>query len=237
MKIAIIDDERPARSELIHYLHEILPDADVMEADSGAAGLELISNHPFQLIFLDIELGDINGTSLAVAIKQILPDACIVFATAFSDYAVKAFQIGVSNYILKPFSKEQLQTVIDQCREKVIGKAERPVVTKLPITSNRKVVMVDIDQIVFVETENRGCLVHTTEGDFKENITIGEYEKRLQGHRFYRIHKCYIINLDQIHEIIPWHNNSLALKMFGYESEPIPVARNNVKTLKQMIGI
>lgn len=237
MRIAVIDDERPARSELIHQLQEIVPDAEIMEADSGAAGLEIISRNVFDLVFIDINLGDINGTSLAMAVQQIMPKANIIFATAFSEYAVKAFEIGVANYILKPFSSAQLEKIVRKCRQELMDPRDVPVLSKLPITSNRKVVMVDIKKIVYVETENRGCVVHTQEGDFKENLPIGEYERRLTGQRFFRIHKCYIVNLDQIHEIIPWHNNCLALKMFGYEDKYIPVARNNTKELKQALGI
>jgi len=237
MRIAVIDDERPARSELIHLLLEIAPDAVISEADSGAAALELISRTAFDIVFIDINLGDINGTSLALAVQQILPKANIVFATAFSEYAVKAFEIGVSNYILKPFSKDQLNKIIVKCQLELTDPHSTPVLSKIPINCNRRVVMVDINKIVFIETDNRGCIVHTQEGDFRENLPIGEYERKLLSHRFYRIHKCFIVNLNHIHEIIPWHNNCVALKMFGYEDKVIPVARNNTKELKQSLGI
>ncbi|MBK5247034.1 MAG: response regulator transcription factor [Peptostreptococcaceae bacterium] len=237
MKIIVIDDERPARSELIHLLKEIVPNASISEADNGATALELISKNVYDTVFIDINLGDINGTSLALAVQQILPKANIIFATAFSEYAVKAFEIGVSNYILKPFSKDQLNKIIAKCQLELTDPQTAPVLSKMPINCNRRVVMVDIDKIVFIETDNRGCMVHTQEGDFRENLPIGEYERKLSLHRFYRIHKCFIVNLDQIHEIIPWHNNCVALKMFGYEEKVIPVARNNTKELKQSLGI
>lgn len=237
MRIIVIDDERPARSELAHQLREIVPEAVITEADSGAAALEIISREAFDLVFIDINLGDINGTSLAVAAQQILPKAHIVFATAFSEYAVKAFEIGVSNYILKPFSKEQLEKIVMKYKQEETDRYELPLLNKLPIACNRRVIMVDIKKIVYVETESRGCIVHTQEGDFKENLPIGEYERRLAGQRFFRIHKSYIVNLDHIHEIIPWHNNCYALKMFGYEDTWIPIARNNTKELRQLLGI
>lgn len=237
MKIVVIDDERPARSELIHQLREIVPNATITEADSGAAALEIISREVFDLVFLDINLGDINGTSLALAVQQILPKASIIFATAFAEYAVKAFEIGVSNYILKPFSKEQLKKIIDKYQQGETDSHDEPLLNKLPITCNRRVIMVDIDKIVFVETENRGCIVHTKEGDFKDNLPIGEYERRLSGQRFFRIHKSYIVNLDHIHEIFPWHNNCYALKMNGHEDKYVPIARNSTRELKKLLGI
>lgn len=237
MRIVVIDDERPARSELIHLLREIVPEAIIAEADSGAAALEIISREAFDLVFIDIDLGDINGTSLALAVQQILPKSYIVFATAFAEYAIKAFEIGVSNYILKPFYMEQIENIVYKYRQKETDRYDVSLLNKLPITCNRRVIMVDINKIVFAETENRGCIIHTQQGDFKDNLSIGEYERRLSGQRFFRIHKSYIVNLDHIREIIPWHNNCHALKMFGYEDKYIPIARNNTKALRQLLGI
>ena len=95
MKIAVIDDERPARKELVHQIMEAMPDSQIEEADSGASAIELISRRTFDLLFVDISLGDMEGTTLAAAARRILPDAQIVFATAYSQYGVKAFELGV----------------------------------------------------------------------------------------------------------------------------------------------
>lgn len=91
MRIAVVDDERPARSELMHQLLELVPEAVVSEADSGAAALEMLSKDRFDLVFIDIDLGDIEGTVLVCTIKKLMPKARIIFATAYSQYAVLAF--------------------------------------------------------------------------------------------------------------------------------------------------
>ena len=75
MKIAVIDDERPARGELIHQIREVLPDSTIEEADSGASALELLSSQTFDLLFIDINLNDMEGTTLAAAAQKILPGA------------------------------------------------------------------------------------------------------------------------------------------------------------------
>ena len=103
MKIAVIDDERPARKELIHQILAAMPDSQIEEADSGSSAIDLISQKEFDLLFIDINLNDMEGTALASAAKKLLPHAQIVFATAYSQYAVKAFELEVNNYILKPF--------------------------------------------------------------------------------------------------------------------------------------
>ena len=113
MRIAVIDDERPARGELIWQLRELLGDVDFAEGDSGAAALGLAGEGKYDLFFLDINLGDISGTDLVQAIRSMQPEAGIIFVTAYSEYAVTAFELGVDEYISKPFSPKILVARIE----------------------------------------------------------------------------------------------------------------------------
>lgn len=260
MKIAVIDDERPSRKELIHQILSVMPDSLIEEADSGSNALELISSRPFDLLFVDINLNDMEGTTLAAAARRILPDAQIVFATAYSQYAVRAFELGVNNYILKPFDPDRVRRVLEKCCHDlnlskgaaavygtaavpgpaaVSGPAAAPVLSpaRMAINVNRTIVMLDIPQIVYIETSGRSCIIHTATRDYTENQLLGEYEKRLAPHGFFRIHKSYLVNLGYITEMFPWANNSLAVKMQGFEKEILPVGREKVKNLRQLLGI
>ena len=260
MKIAVIDDERPSRKELIHQILSVMPDSLIEEADSGSNALELISSRPFDLLFVDINLNDMEGTTLAAAARRILPDAQIVFATAYSQYAVRAFGLGVNNYILKPFDPDRVRRVLEKCCHDlnlskgaaavsgtaavpgpaaVSGPAAAPVLSpaRMAINVNRTIVMLDIPQIVYIETSGRSCIIHTATRDYTENQLLGEYEKRLAPHGFFRIHKSYLVNLGYITEMFPWANNSLAVKMQGFEKEILPVGREKVKNLRQLLGI
>lgn len=109
IKIAVVDDERPARSELKYQLMELLPEAEIDEGDSGAAALKLAGEGTYDLFFLDINLGDISGTDLVHAVQTMQPRARIVFVTAYSEYAVAAFELGVVDYVLKPYEKDGLR--------------------------------------------------------------------------------------------------------------------------------
>ncbi|MEY8337611.1 LytTR family DNA-binding domain-containing protein [Lachnospiraceae bacterium 62-35] len=240
MRIGIVDDERPARSELKHQLLELIPEAEIVEGDSGAAALQLAGGEKLDLFFLDINLGDINGTVLIEALKNMQPDMKIVFVTAYSEYAVKAFELGVADYVMKPYDKKRLQKMIDKC---CIGQGEwkeKPVPARNPkriaINSNGRTLFEDVDRIIYVETYNRGCLIHTLGDEYFEGKSIGEYEKRLDAFHFFRIHKSYLINLDQVREVFPWGNNSFALKMRGYEQNILPVGREKTKILRQLLG-
>lgn len=237
MKICVIDDERPARSELKHQLLEINPEAIISEADSSASALELINKDVFDLVFIDINLGDIEGTVLASTVKKIMPKAHIIFATAYSQYAVRAFEIGVSDYILKPFNKHRLETIVEKCRNELKPSVAKPLSNKLPVNCNRRIVLIEISSIIFIETYNRGCVIHTKNGDLTENLSIGEYERRLSEHRFFRIHKSYLVNIEQVLEIFPWHNKSFALNMLGYENVILPIGREKIKELRAILKI
>ena len=111
MRIAIVDDERPARSELRHQIQELLKEAEIVEGDSGAAALQLAGDGKYELFFLDINLGDISGTVLVNAIHNMQPQAKIIFVTAYSEYAVEAFELGVEDYVMKPFDQKRIQKV------------------------------------------------------------------------------------------------------------------------------
>ena len=236
MRIAVIDDERPSRSELIHQILEVYPDSKIEEADSGGAAIKLISDQNFDVLFIDINLNDMEGTALVAAAKKLLPDAKLIFATAYSQYAVKAFELEVDNYILKPFVPERVRTVLEKCK-----KEQQPLIKKtcgkLAINYNRKIQFLDIGQIVYLETEGRACRIHTTDGDYLDSQLLGELEKQLLPYGFFRIHKSYLVHVTYISELFPWAQNSMAVKMQGFEKAVLPVGREKVKQLRLLLGL
>ncbi len=242
MRIGIIDDERPARSELKHQLSELMPVAEFFEADSGAKTLELIEKEALDILFLDINLGDISGTALVNAIKNMQPGLQIVFVTAYSEYAIQAFELGVDDYIMKPFSSKRLQKVVDRLQERKQGQIKKQEEEKnqtppkrIAINIGSKTIFEDVENIIYIETYNRGCMVYTGTNAYSDSRTIGEYEKKLRGGRFFRIHKSYLINIDKVSEVFPWGNNSFNLRMHGYEKNMLPVSREKLKILRQLL--
>lgn len=246
LRIAVADDERPARSEMFHQLQDLLDEVEIFEADSGAAVLDLVTEQEIDLLFLDINLGDIQGTHLIKALKRIRPNMKIVFVTAYSEYAVEAFELEVDDYIMKPFSPKRLKRVLDKCLPKNTDSQEQNLeeslieeteLRRLAISCEGKTVFEDIQDIVFIETCNRGCTIHVGKKEYYEGKTIGEYEKKLEGKRFFRCQKSYLINLEQVKEVFPWKNSAFGIRMNGYESEILPVARDKMKLLRHLLGL
>lgn len=260
MKIAVIDDERPARRELIRQIQETMPDCEIKEADSGAGALELFNTEDdFDILFVDINLNDMEGTTLAATAKKLLPQAKIVFATAYSQYAAKAFEMEIDDYILKPFDPDRVHHVLEKCvrglaqqqgaerqqenGERSTGRPETEMqqasaaAPRIPVPVNHSIRFLDVPQIVYAETQGRGILLHTRTGSYEVNQLLGDLEKKLQPYGFFRIHKSYLVNLECITEMFPWTGNGLAMKLKGYENTILPVGRERLKTLKQILNI
>ena len=236
IRIAVVDDERPARSELKFQLGELIPEAVIEEGDSGAAALKMAGEGKYDLFFLDINLGDISGTDLVKAIQTMQPDAGIIFVTAYSEYAVDAFELGVEDYVMKPYDKERIRKVLSRTMEKRKDREEKKIQKKIAISSDGKTVFENISDVVYIETYRRGCLIHTMEKEYFEGKGIGDFERRLEGRGFFRCHKSYLINLEKVREVFPGGNNSLGVKMEGHEETVIPVGREKTKTLKNLLG-
>ncbi|GFI43226.1 transcriptional regulatory protein YpdB [Lachnospiraceae bacterium] len=235
MRIAVVDDERPARSELKHQLLELLPDAQIDEGDSGSRALEMAGEAHYDLFFLDINLGDINGTVLVNALKNMQPHMKLVFVTAYSEYAVKAFELEVEDYIMKPFDKKRLEKMLKKCEIKRVRKPSESS-RRIAINTDGKTIFKEVGDIVYIETYNRGCMIHTLEKDYFEGKSIGDFEKRLCEFGFFRSQKSFLVNLNKVKELFLWKNNSFAIKMEGYEKEILPVGREKIKVLRQLLG-
>ena len=247
MKIAVIDDERPARKMLIRRVKEVRPDCEITEAESGSDALKMFNEaDSFDLIFVDMDLGDMEGTTLAATAKRLFPGAKIVFATAYSQYAAKAYEMEIDDYILKPFDPDRVRHVIEKCmkdpeQSKEQAEAVRGIAVgasvRIPVQVNHSIRFLDISQIIYGETQGRGTLLHTKTGSYEVNQLLGDLEKKLHLYGFFRIHKSYLVNLECITEIFPWTRNGLALKLKGYENTVLPVGREKLKTLKQILNI
>lgn len=119
MKILIVDDETFLREELKDSLERVAPSNEYSEADNFDSAVKLLSENRFDIAFLDIQLQGKNGLAIAEAAKRLSPATNIVMVTAFSEYALDAFKLFVSGYILKPFTDDDLRAVLDNLRTPV----------------------------------------------------------------------------------------------------------------------
>ncbi|MDR7857513.1 LytTR family DNA-binding domain-containing protein [Tissierella sp.] len=239
MKIAIIDDEKPARSELKYLISKVLPHADIVEASNGESALNMISQQSFDLLCIDINLGDISGITLASTARKLLPKAEIVFATAYNNHAEDAFAVEALDYLLKPFSEEKVKLMVDKYNKKheleINAKAKK--LTRIPINIDRKIILVDVSSIIYIESQNKNCIIHTMNDKYVDNTPLKVFEDKLKSNGFFRIQKSYLVNTKYIMEIYPWFNNSYCVRMKYFEDEVLSVSRNKIKDLKELLKI
>ena len=241
MRIAVIDDEKYSRVELIHQIRSHIPDAEIFEAGNGVQAIALIEREIFDILFIDIHLGDLEGTTVASLARKLMPKSKIIFATAYSEYAVKAFELRVDDYVLKPFDPVRIKKVLEQCTEQLV----QPESTvnhdsrKIAVSANRHTTLLDIDDVTYIETDGsgRGVVIHMLSDDtFTDNSSLSDFEDRLSRNGFFRIHKTCLVQLKYIQDIFPWSNSGFALRLRG-SSNILPIGRDKVKDLRRRLRI
>lgn len=250
LRILSVDDESPARDELT-YLLSLESEAEVVgEADSGTAAIAMAAELKPNVIFLDVQMRGMNGLETASVLRAVLPKALIVFATAYDEYAVKAFEVGAVDYILKPFERERIHATIERLKNyhpdewlAAAGRIDaaltktKIVIKKLPLEKNGKIIMVHYDDLIYAYTQKGLVNVVTAAGEFSYGGTLTELEMRLAGSNLVRVHKSYIVNMDKVKEVVPWFKGTYWLKVEGDREAEIPVSKGQIKEIKEILGL
>ena len=246
MKAIIIDDEPLARLIVREYLQSYPEIVIEQECNDGFEGLKAIQQIQPDLVFLDIQMPKINGFEMLELLDQ--PPA-IIFTTAFEEFAIKAFESHAVDYLLKPFSKERfdkaVRKLLDQepvSSKKANTEAMLEAVSQSPAQSHRVVVkiagrikIIPVEEINYLEAADDYVKIHTKEGSFLKNKTMGHFEKILDPQHFVRTHRSYIVNVQQITRIDPYEkDNHLAILKSGTQ---VPVSKPGYGKLKEVLGL
>lgn len=254
MRCLIVDDERPAREELIFLLEDFDGLEVVGEAKNGLEAISLEKKLRPDLIFLDIQMPKINGIEVAevlMANKEHNP--LIVFVTAYDAFAIKAFEVNAVDYLLKPILKQRLEQTINKLQKHTTDKSsgyeekiekliceiqskEQPSQHKVCCYKNERLIPLNMDDIVYATVANRQTVVWANGETYIYPNTLSHLEEKLDEVAFFRSHRSFLINLNDIEVIEPWFNHTYQVKMKGSE-ERIPVSRNQVKVFKMKMDI
>ncbi|HHY42200.1 MAG TPA: response regulator transcription factor [Thermoanaerobacterales bacterium] len=250
LRTIIVDDEMPAREEL-RFLISSYPQIKLVgEASSGKEAIRLAESLSPDVIFLDIKMWDLNGFETAKGIFEKGINPFIIFATAYDEYAVKAFEINAVDYILKPVTKKRLDKTICRVLDlfksnenhveiqklmdyiETIGKSQS---IKIPIWKNNRICLLNPSDISYFEAAEKGSKVMASQGIFETNYCLSELEDKLKDLNFFRTHKSFLVNLDKVMEIIPWFNGTYILLLKHYEKNEVPVSRRCAKKLRERL--
>jgi two-component system response regulator LytT len=240
MRIMIAEDERLAREELIYLLSKE-PDVVVLpSATNGEELLELAQKYKPDVVFLDIHMPGVNGMQAAEVLLRCQPKPQLVFATAYDAYAVEAFQLEATDYVLKPYDEDRLRLTLNRLRERLgtPSSVSPPAARKgkLLIEGENRTVIVDPAAVSFAEKEEKQTRIHMADGQTHiTKFSLQELQDRLQGHRFFRTHRSYLVNVGLIAEIEPWFNGASNAILSDAKRSRIPISRIASKELLRLI--
>jgi two-component system LytT family response regulator len=227
MRVFVVDDEPAARRKILRFLQDERDVEIAGEASSGREAVERIISERPDLVFLDIHMPDMDGFEVVEALAEGAYVPPIVFATAYDDYAVRAFEISALDYLLKPFDRERFQRALTRARKSVVSATEpdqlqlmtlldalRPAgryLRRLLVPHEGRSVFVNVADIVRVESERNDVTVYARRGTFTLRATLESMEEKLDPEQFVRIHRSHVVNLDAIREVHPWFHGDYKL--------------------------
>ncbi|MGQ9512450.1 LytR/AlgR family response regulator transcription factor [Thermodesulfitimonas sp.] len=246
LRALIVDDEYPARQELRYALSKIDNVEIVGEAANAQEALSLIKALDYSVLFLDIAMPGMSGLDLGAVIQELPNPPYVIYVTAYDEYAVKAFDVNAVDYILKPIDEKRLRKAVNKVlklmRESGNGAAAatqaEPAIRigRLPAEKNGKTVLVNESDIVYIFTEGDAVYVKTFADRYLLHFTLKELEARLNPTVFFRTHRCFIVNLHKVKEIIPFFNGTYSLVVDDKERSEVPLSRAQAKKLRRILG-
>ena len=261
----IIDDEQLAREEL-DYLLEQVGGVDVTgQGSNGVEALALIEELKPDLVFLDVQMPGLDGfqviqklTERRAAGAAAGPMPQIVFATAYDQYAVRAFDVNAVDYLLKPFDRARVEQAVERARGRMSGSSpgglEESQIgallkllegqrnggqrAKVVVQAQNRLLLVDQAEICFAAIDEGVIRVVTPgmEGQSKCR-TLEELLELLDPSLFWRAHRGYVVNIDHIREVVPWFKSSYQLRMDDKKQTEIPVSRSQTRRLRELFKL
>jgi len=245
VRIAIVDDERPARDALREYLAGE-PDVEIVaECANGFEAVKAVANlHP-DLLLLDVQMPKLDGFEVLELVGR---ETLVIFTTAYDEYALRAFEVHAIDYLLKPFGPERLREALGRARERLarpqagtppateVSAAARPPgawLLRIVIRDGADVHVVPIDKIDYIEAQDDYVAVRTGERVLLKEQTMADLERQLDPRRFVRIHRSVLLNLDRLVRLEPTGKESRMAVL--RDGRRLPVSRSGYARLQELL--
>jgi two-component system LytT family response regulator len=246
IRVLIIEDETPAR-ELIKYMLKDHPGIEVIgECADGFCGAREIKEKRPDLIFLDIQMPKLTGFELLEVLDE-KPE--VIFTTAFDQYAIRAFELNAVDYLLKPYSKERFDSALAKAVSRIGKETQEPdkveklvtavteaegYLTRIVFRKGAGIKIIPLNMITYLASEDDYVMIYYSEGKALKPKTMKYYEDHLPPSLFMRVHRSYMVNIEQITRLEPYSkDNYVAVLKSG---EKIPVSRTGYKMLREKLN-
>ncbi len=234
LKALVVDDEAPARSELRFLLDEAGGVEVVGEASNGPEALQLVKAIPYDVVFLDIDMPGLSGVDLAETLTGLEHPPSIVFVTAHSEHAVKAFEVAAADYLVKPVEVDRLRQAIERIKP---AEETRARIERIPVEKAGKKLLLQVEDISYIMAKDDYSYLHTETERYLSTFSLAQLENKLTPSGFFRVHRRYLVNLAQVREVVPMYGGTLLLTLKDPEGTQVPVSRRRVPSLKKALGL
>ena len=253
IRTLVVDDEALARKRLRGFLEKISDIHLVGEAEDGRSAIEMISIQKPDLVFLDVQMPGEDGFSVLRSLEEM---PWIVFATAYEDYAVKAFEVDAVDYLLKPFRQTRVTEAVARVRARMeaaevpppldaIMQLERltqpegsrqAFARQIPAQMARKIVVLPVEDVLWFGVEARLVFAHVSGRSYMTNFTLRDLEERLDPEVFFRAHKSRIVNLARVKEITRATTGRYRLVLNDPGATEVELSRVQARALRERLG-
>ena len=240
--VLLVDDEPLAREGLKRLLGSAHDIRVMGEATDGREAIDKIKELAPQIVFLDIKMPKISGLEVAQEVSKFEKPPVIIFATAYDEYAVKAFELSAVDYILKPYEKERILKAIDRAKL-MLGQTEvlkdqfqilNRAVSKGSYLDricgyqpqNKDRIFFDVASAMFFHAELADVFAHLKTGQtYLVKSTLKELIGKLNPKKFFQVHKAHIVNIDYVEKIAPQTSGNFSIQLNNAEKTLIPLSR------------
>jgi two-component system LytT family response regulator len=243
LRVVIVDDEEPARALLREYVGRAGGVEIVGECRNGFEAVKAVNDLKPDLLLLDIQMPKLNGFEVLELLGR---DVAVVFATAFDEHAIKAFEVNAVDYILKPVSPERVATALERARQRVAARTPMPVaelaaaarpkgepVSRVVVRQGPKVHVIPADKLDYAEAQDDYVSLHAEGRSYLKQQTLGDLEGSLDRRRFVRIHRSCLLNLDRLARIDTEGGEPKAVVL--HDGTRLPLSRSGYGRLKGML--
>jgi two-component system LytT family response regulator len=232
---ALIADDEPLARRKIKTLLAREPGAEVAgECASGPEAARLIRELEPNLVFLDIEMPELDGLSVLEGLGSRSAPA-VIFVTAYDQYAVRAFDVQALDYLLKPIDRRRFQTALERARDHLRLSAEpQSPLTRLLVRSGDRMQVLKVDDVDWLEAADNYVKVHAAGQTHLLRETLARLKSRLDPARFLRIHRSTLVNVERIQSLYPlFHGDQMVVLHDGTE---LTVSRRYRQELETLLG-
>ncbi len=237
LRALVVDDEPLARDELIFLLDELGVEV-AGQAGDAASGLSLCAETRPDVVFVDLRMPGPDGLALAESIIKRHEDVSVIVVSAHDDGAIRAYEAGVVDYLLKPVRLERLQKAVERAEERSPSKeeAEGPL-TRLAVRRRGKLVVVNISDVIWFEVKDELVWAVTRTDRYALDLTLSTVEQRVPEGEFFRSHRGALVRLESIVGMEPAGAGTYELILDHPDQPKVPLARERARLLRELIPI